>query len=71
MQWFTGVDTNGLLDRCSRCGERAAFHRFVAASYVQCSECAEATDFYATANEAMIVWNKQQRAAQAGKEATK
>jgi uncharacterized protein (DUF983 family) len=68
MKRFTGVDTTGLLDRCSRCGERAAFHRFSTASYVQCSECAEATDFYATANEAMIEWNKQQRAAKAGKD---
>lgn len=59
------VDTDGLLDRCSRCGSRAAFCGFSTASYVQCSECAEATDVAATANEAIILWNKQQRAAKA------
>lgn len=61
------VDTDGLLDRCARCGERAAFHRFATAWYVQCSECAEAIDFFRSQDEAMVAWNKQQRAAQAGK----
>jgi hypothetical protein len=56
------TDTDGILDRCAECGERAGVHRFTTASYVQCSECANATDFFRTEVEAVVEWNKAQRA---------
>ncbi len=59
------TDTDGILDRCAECGERAGFHMFSTASYVQCSECANATDFFRTKAEAMAAWNKEQRAIKA------
>jgi uncharacterized protein (DUF983 family) len=63
------IDTDGILDRCAECGERAVFHVFSTASYVQCSECANATDFFRTKAEAMAGWNITQREAKARKEA--
>ena len=60
------TDTDGILDRCAQCGESAAFHEFTIASYVQCSKCAKATDFFPTQNEAAIDWNKRQRKAKKG-----
>ena len=55
------IDTDGILDRCAECGEHAGVHRFTTASYVQCSECSNATDFFRTKAEAMAAWNIAQR----------
>ncbi len=63
-QWDSGSspDTDGLYDRCSRCGARARmvddrtiFFR------VECTECPETTNPCICKSMAQIQWNKVQR----------
>jgi endogenous inhibitor of DNA gyrase (YacG/DUF329 family) len=59
------TDTDGLLDRCGRCG---AYARFVTDGRnsnmrsVCCTECANSTGLFLAIDLAMVEWNKEQRA---------
>jgi hypothetical protein len=58
------ADTDGILDRCSECGERARYTSKDDGSLlwgVECSECANCIDFHQSRDRAMIVWNQTQR----------
>ncbi len=59
------TDTDGVLDRCARCGELAAFYTYDVKYYVMCSECANSIDFLPAQDLAMVEWNKAQRAMRA------
>jgi hypothetical protein len=65
----TEIDTEGILDRCAECGERARFTTGTIADIpaygVECSECANAIMFGHPKDQAMVIWNQAQR--QAGK----
>ena len=58
------IDTDGLLDRC-QCGARAKFtldYTHQPNSWrVDCTECAETTDWVFAEDQAMIAWNKAMR----------
>lgn len=57
-----GIDTDGILDRCS-CGERAGFFLSSEGWVAACSElCGEQTPAYGDRSEAMASWNKDRRA---------
>ena len=57
------VDTDGLLDRCSYCGARAAFVKNVTWD-IECSECANIVQTGKHLKAlAMVEWNKAQRKA--------
>lgn len=62
------ADTDGILDRCAECGERARFCTDGRNGLhgVECSECANAVALHATRDRAMVVWNKTQRHTAAG-----
>lgn len=58
----TGIDTDGVLDRCS-CGERAGFYLTREGWVAACSElCGEQTPVFGCIHEAMVSWNKARRA---------
>lgn len=60
------VDTNGLMDRCDKCGAQAGVEiaKTVAVSYrCRCSECPETGPDANTRSMAKIKWNKRQRLA--------
>ena len=60
-----GIDTDGILDRCS-CGERAGFFLTREGWVAACSElCGEQTPAYGDRSEAMAAWNKDRREAMA------
>ena len=57
-----GIDTDGILDRCS-CGERAGFFLASEGWVAACSDlCGEQTPAYGDRSEAMASWNKDRRA---------
>ncbi len=51
------VDTHGVLDRCSECGERAEIKE----TLVQCTECPNAVQYQGDHVDAMVTWNQAQR----------
>jgi len=58
------IDTDGLLDICSECKARGKFiydDALEKSWKIQCSECANSTECYATFVSAMVEWNVQQR----------
>lgn len=58
----TGIDTDGVLDRCS-CGERAGFYLTREGWVAACSElCGEQTPAYGDRSDAMVAWNSARRA---------
>jgi hypothetical protein len=58
----TGIDTDGVLDRCS-CGERAGFYLTREGWVAACSErCGDQTEAFPERHEAMCAWNKARRA---------
>ena len=59
------TDTDGVLDRCARCGELAAFYTLNAGWFVMCSECANSVGFLPAQDLAIVEWNKEQRAMRA------
>jgi len=66
------TDTDGILDRCAECGERAEFIVGISAGpagfvpyHVKCSECANSIDYTWTKFDAMVEWNNEQRAKKA------
>ena len=60
---MSGVDTDGVLDKC-HCGSRAKWvRRYDGRWGVQCWECPETTGFVASQYEAMTAWNKAMREA--------
>jgi hypothetical protein len=63
------TDTDGIIDRCAECGALAEFRGVgpagLSSRHVQCTECANATDYTWTQADAMVEWNKAQRAIKA------
>jgi len=57
------IDTYGVLDRCSYCGERASIIKINDGWVVECSECSNCVPMYENKSEATTTWNKEQRAA--------
>jgi hypothetical protein len=62
------ADTEGLLDRC-HCGAVAGFETDSPAPFrmvqvrARCTECQEQTNWFMSADSAMIEWNMKQREA--------
>jgi hypothetical protein len=58
------TDTNGILDRCCRCRERARFVKDDSGYdrwKAECTECAETTEWVMGQTRAMVVWNRSMR----------
>jgi uncharacterized protein (DUF983 family) len=55
------ADTDGLLDRCSDCGERAGFEKLLFITRARCTDCCEQTEWFKDKFSAMIDWNLSQR----------
>ncbi len=63
------TDTDEILDRCAECGERAEFIVGISAGtagfvpyHVKCSQCTNAINYTWTQADAIVEWNKAQRA---------
>ena len=61
------TDTDGILDRCAECGALAEFRGVPSKAYVQCTECANSTDYVCRIVDVMVGWNIAQRAIKAMK----
>ena len=59
------AETDGALDKCSECGERARYventDKVPLPWGVECTECANGVFMHASRARAMIVWNQTQR----------
>ena len=57
------IDTDGILDHCKECGGFPRWTRSANGTHgVQCYECPNAIDTCATYTDAMVRWNREQRA---------
>ena len=55
------IDTDGILDRCARCGARARTIMHQSKHSVECTECPNAIGLFLHDIGAMLRWNKEQR----------
>jgi len=62
------IDTDGIYDRCGRCGERCRAIRWGGKYGAECMVCPNAIDLCETETAAIVRWNREQRAMKGGKD---
>ena len=58
---MSDIDTDGVYDRCGRCGERARVIYWSGKHGAECTACPNAIELCVNETAAMVRWNLEQR----------